>query len=233
MRSKGAGRDPEIGARIRAIRQDKRLTLKELASKAGCDQPNLSKIETGQTGCTTESLRRIATALNVAVSDLFESDIRGAVSWIPFKDDKGNNDKGRPKLAASRQVTEEAFAFEAQDDALKPLIHCGDVLICDPKRPNSMGRPVIAMHGDDLIVRLVRMIESAKFAGTRTIHDNEGPIEWLHIDEPAVYELYTLNNLFPPVKAQQGTRCFILGPVVQRITDMIRLPIDLGPNGPR
>jgi transcriptional regulator with XRE-family HTH domain len=53
-----------IGARIREIRQARRLTLDALAAKSGIAKPNLSRIEHGKVTPTFETLRTLAAALD-------------------------------------------------------------------------------------------------------------------------------------------------------------------------
>ena len=56
---------------LRAIRQRKRLTLQALAKKAGrMSYTFLSNVETGKADPSLSTLRRLAKALDVSVSDL-------------------------------------------------------------------------------------------------------------------------------------------------------------------
>ena len=64
----------DVGERVRAIRHLRRLTLKEVAERAGLSESFLSQAERGLTSASIASLQRIATALGVAVSDLFAPD---------------------------------------------------------------------------------------------------------------------------------------------------------------
>jgi transcriptional regulator with XRE-family HTH domain len=64
----------DVGERVRAIRHLRRLTLKEVAERAGLSESFLSQAERGLTSASIASLQRIATALGVAVSDLFVPD---------------------------------------------------------------------------------------------------------------------------------------------------------------
>src|SRR3954447_24916324 len=61
----------ELGARLRAIRQRRRKTLKEVAGAAGLSESFLSQLERGRTNATIATLQRLATALGIEVSDLF------------------------------------------------------------------------------------------------------------------------------------------------------------------
>ena len=67
--------DPDIGARIRAFRKMRRLTLKRVAAHAGVSESFLSQVERGTSGASVSTLRLIAEALGLSLSDLFsESD---------------------------------------------------------------------------------------------------------------------------------------------------------------
>jgi transcriptional regulator with XRE-family HTH domain len=61
----------ELGERLRAIRQLRRKTLKEVAGAAGISESFLSQLERGRTNATIATLQRLATALGIDVSDLF------------------------------------------------------------------------------------------------------------------------------------------------------------------
>jgi transcriptional regulator with XRE-family HTH domain len=65
---------PSVGSRVRSLRRSRRLTLREIAGRAGLSESFLSQLERGQTGATVQSLQRIAAALGVEVSDLFSAD---------------------------------------------------------------------------------------------------------------------------------------------------------------
>ena len=61
----------DVGRRLREIRTARRLTLREVADRAGISESFLSQIERGRSGASIASLQRIAAALELAVSDLF------------------------------------------------------------------------------------------------------------------------------------------------------------------
>jgi transcriptional regulator with XRE-family HTH domain len=61
----------ELGERLRAIRQLRRKTLKEVAGAAGISESFLSQLERGRTNATIATLQRLAVALGIDVSDLF------------------------------------------------------------------------------------------------------------------------------------------------------------------
>jgi transcriptional regulator with XRE-family HTH domain len=65
------GSDPDIGARIRRFRKMRRLTLKSVAKHAGVTESFLSQVERGTSGASVSTLRLIAEALGLSLSDLF------------------------------------------------------------------------------------------------------------------------------------------------------------------
>ena len=64
--------ESRIGNRIRDIRKQKKITLIELANLTGVAQATLSRMETGQMLGTVESHQKIAEALGVSLSNLYE-----------------------------------------------------------------------------------------------------------------------------------------------------------------
>jgi transcriptional regulator with XRE-family HTH domain len=81
----------ELGERLRAIRQLRRKTLKEVAAAAGISESFLSQLERGRANATIATLQRLSTALGIDVSDLFGAaaprprvlrrDARDFVAW--------------------------------------------------------------------------------------------------------------------------------------------------------
>lgn len=64
----------DVGERLRAIRRLRRATLRSIADRAGLSESFLSQVERGRANPSVASLTRIAAALGVHVSDLFEPD---------------------------------------------------------------------------------------------------------------------------------------------------------------
>ena len=62
----------DVGERLRAIRALRRCTLKTVADRSGLSESFISQVERGRSNASIASLRRIADALGVSVSDLFE-----------------------------------------------------------------------------------------------------------------------------------------------------------------
>ena len=61
-----------LGQRIRNHRTAKGLSQEKLAELSGCHPTYVGQIERGEKNATIESIEKIATALNVSLSRLFE-----------------------------------------------------------------------------------------------------------------------------------------------------------------
>ncbi|MBW2281668.1 MAG: response regulator [Deltaproteobacteria bacterium] len=78
VREKGLMIDAEervnqvLGAKIRQLRKDRALTLKQLANKTALSVSLISQIELGKSAASVSTLRKLATALGVSMSYLFE-----------------------------------------------------------------------------------------------------------------------------------------------------------------
>jgi transcriptional regulator with XRE-family HTH domain len=64
----------EIGENIRKIRREKGISLVELARMAGCSPSFISGVETSKALPSLTSLQKIADALNIPITELFEPD---------------------------------------------------------------------------------------------------------------------------------------------------------------
>jgi len=61
-----------IGQRIRNYRTQKNLSQEKLAEAAGCHPTYIGQVERGEKNATLESIEKIASALNIPLSQLFE-----------------------------------------------------------------------------------------------------------------------------------------------------------------
>ena len=62
----------DIGAAIKKLRQERKLTLEELAEQAHTSKPNLSNLERNAQGFSPVILSSLAKALGVKVSEIFQ-----------------------------------------------------------------------------------------------------------------------------------------------------------------
>ena len=60
-----------LGARIRSMRQARRLTLRQLADQAGVTESFLSQVEREVASPSIASVQRIARALDLSIAELF------------------------------------------------------------------------------------------------------------------------------------------------------------------
>jgi transcriptional regulator with XRE-family HTH domain len=71
------GFETDLGARVRALRRERGLTLKGLGRLAGLSHPFLSQVERGLARPSVGSVERIAAALDVTVAHLWAPPRRG------------------------------------------------------------------------------------------------------------------------------------------------------------
>src|ERR1700685_2443579 len=74
---------PEIlGARVKALREAMDLSLRDLAERCGVSAPMLSQVERGETSPTLQVASRIASGLELRLSQLLRLDEDGAVTVV-------------------------------------------------------------------------------------------------------------------------------------------------------
>jgi transcriptional regulator with XRE-family HTH domain len=71
-----------IGARVRALREAQRLSLRDLAERSGVSAPMLSQVERGETSPTLQIAARIASGLELRLSQLLRLDEDGIVTVV-------------------------------------------------------------------------------------------------------------------------------------------------------
>src|SRR5205085_10771966 len=71
-----------LGPRIRALREAMGLSLRELAERSGASAPMLSQVERGETSPTVQLAARIASGLELRLSQLLRLDEDGAVTIV-------------------------------------------------------------------------------------------------------------------------------------------------------
>jgi transcriptional regulator with XRE-family HTH domain len=83
-----ATQTPSIGPRIRALREAGGLSLRDLAQLTGVSAPMLSQVERGETSPTLQVASRIASGLDLSLSQLLRLEEGGAVSIVREDDAK-------------------------------------------------------------------------------------------------------------------------------------------------
>jgi transcriptional regulator with XRE-family HTH domain len=69
-----AANELQLGPRIRALRQARNITLRELAGRAGVTESFLSQVEREVTSPSIASVQRIARGLDLSIAELFTED---------------------------------------------------------------------------------------------------------------------------------------------------------------
>jgi transcriptional regulator with XRE-family HTH domain len=87
-----------IGGRIRALRDAMGLSLRDLAERCGVSAPMLSQVERGETSPTLQVATRIATGLDLRLSQLLRLDEDGAVTIVR----RGERRQGPAKVRGHR-----------------------------------------------------------------------------------------------------------------------------------
>lgn len=86
------GFETDLGARVRALRRERGLTLKGLGSLAGLSHPFLSQVERGLARPSVSSVERIAAALDVSVARLWAPPRQGEAVQL-VRADEGERDE--------------------------------------------------------------------------------------------------------------------------------------------
>jgi transcriptional regulator with XRE-family HTH domain len=145
-----------IGARVKALRESAALSLRDLAERSGVSAPMLSQVERGETSPTLTVASRIASGLDLRLSQLLRLDESGAVTVVraPQRRHGGNKRRGHSfevltsaqpgqRAELSRHTLAAGAATGAADDPPMhepgsretALIERGSlVLVCDGQR---------------------------------------------------------------------------------------------------
>ena len=103
------GHNIDVGERIKALREDKRISLRLLAKRSGVSANALSLIERGKTSPTVTTLLAVARAFSVPVHDFFSNG------------NKGKNFVVHRKGDSLQAGAIEAMATDLKEQNLNPL----------------------------------------------------------------------------------------------------------------
>jgi transcriptional regulator with XRE-family HTH domain len=82
------------GRRVKALREAMDLSLRDLAERSGVSAPMLSQVERGETSPTLSVAERIATGLDLTLSQLLRLDEGGVVSIVRAGERRGGGADG-------------------------------------------------------------------------------------------------------------------------------------------
>ena len=97
-----------VGPRVKALREAEGLSLRDLAERSGVSAPMLSQVERGETSPTLQVAARIASGLQLRLSQLLRLDEQGTVSIVRAQERRAGGAGGHryeiltPPLPAQR-----------------------------------------------------------------------------------------------------------------------------------
>ncbi len=86
---------PSVGPRIRALRENMSLSLRDLAAKCGVSAPMLSQVERGETSPTLAVAARIAAGLDLTLSQLLRLDENHHVVVVTARERRQGKGRGK------------------------------------------------------------------------------------------------------------------------------------------
>lgn len=101
------GFETALGARVRALRRERGLTLKGLGRLAGLSHPFLSQVERGLARPSIGSVERIAAALDVSVASLWSPPRQGEAVQLVRSDEGERDERGVRALGEGAPVLRE------------------------------------------------------------------------------------------------------------------------------
>jgi transcriptional regulator with XRE-family HTH domain len=78
--------EPQVGEKIKTLRARRGFSLRELSDQCGLSFNAISKIERGENSPTVASLHKIASALEVHITDLFLQEIQQFAVFVKSED---------------------------------------------------------------------------------------------------------------------------------------------------
>jgi transcriptional regulator with XRE-family HTH domain len=153
----------EVGKRLKEVRKEREMTLKEVAQESGMSPTHISEIERGKTSPTVGALRKIAAALGKDTAYFVE-------------------DKPLPKVSVVKKEDRETILIEGEGDAfvtakaLTSGIPAGRIKLVLIDEPEGGSLPGHSHEGEEALV-----VVSGK--AKVTVDDDEfevGPGDCLH-----------------------------------------------------
>lgn len=127
--------EPRVGARIRSLRNQQGLSLRELSTRCGLSINAISKIERGESSPNLSSLHTLATSLGVPLTALLEEDSGQTVIFMKRHQRQRSPGKGfvMESLGAGlpdQQVEPFLVTMESgAGSAVDPITHPGEEFV--------------------------------------------------------------------------------------------------------
>ncbi len=108
----------QINDRIRVLRKEKGLTLKQLASASGLSLPFLSEVERGESNPSLESLESIARGLSINIEELLiDTEIKTSGTIPPTLESAISSGKIPPDWAQTlKNIQHRGHQPQTEDD---------------------------------------------------------------------------------------------------------------------
>ncbi len=111
-----------IGEKIKAIRQNKGLSMQQLAEKAGLAKALISQIENGQVSPPIATLLKVANSLNTDISLLFQEEASDAKTVVVRSDERLVSPRRQVKGKAHLGYNYEALAYTKTSKHMEPFL---------------------------------------------------------------------------------------------------------------
>lgn len=149
----------EFGTRVRRLRQERGMTLKELGTRAECSATYLSEIERGKTSPTLAALTRIAEALQKPRAYFLEDEELPEVSVVLRGERRRDPDTNVPGLSELLTAGIPGSRIEARRVRLEPFAesslhqHRGEEggLVVAGTIEARVGRESYLLHAGDVV----------------------------------------------------------------------------------
>ncbi|HEU0250449.1 MAG TPA: XRE family transcriptional regulator [Solirubrobacteraceae bacterium] len=138
-----------IGARVKALREASSLSLRDLAERSGVSAPMLSQVERGETSPTLTVAARIASGLDLRLSQLLRLDEGGSVTIV--RAGKGQRG-GNPKRAHRFEVVTAALPGQRVEVSRHTLAPAGTTGAADDPPMHEPGSRETAYVEDGALV---------------------------------------------------------------------------------
>lgn len=135
-----------LGAEIRRVRAERGLTLVDISTTTGLSVSMLSMLERGKTGVSVGSLVAIASAMGVAVGELFQSSSAPSLSLVRY-DEQQRLTIGRGVVRRVIQRSRE-HGLEVASLHLEPGSHTGSEMV------RHEGQEVVVVQSGILTVHI-------------------------------------------------------------------------------
>ncbi|MGU5819472.1 helix-turn-helix domain-containing protein [Aeromonas caviae] len=197
----------KVGAKIRALRKERKMTISELATQVDSDVGNISRLERDIQGFSPQLLSKIAEALSVPVAELFSDHQQPALHqnmelaspdthripvityvqagvWTETSEIR-ECDGNMAYITTDLDLGQRAFAIVIRGNSMEPEFTEGDLVLIDPDEPLHPGDFVVAKNGE----------EEATFKKYRPRGYGE--------DGQEIFELAPLNDDYPTMRSDR------------------------------